>query len=387
MTLVKSTRVVLLLALALAGCSSSKPMSPRVDAALSDAAGGNRDSAADLAVVTDSPPPPADAPPGDDVPADLGRGRETSAMPDAPAADRVAPADLPLADSGDGRVAEPPDGRTDVATHDARDLGSVLDLGGDVGLACTPGMDQTCNDDALSSSLWGSCTAEARCVCKAGFDINPATGRCRPAPRDAAPDSTVAACTGELVACGCGCCGGSTPTAVCYYPTLGETTEALRAADEEVRGSTNCALAGCSRGDRYVCCHEGAPEPPGSATYVASGYIGDLNHLIVQKLGADCAVLELTQGTTTGDDRMALATHDSWRVARATLGGCADASPTEPVLGVVGSLAIRKVADGCAVDVHASLFAYSAQGEVRTTRLDADGVPIGEMGKELCRGL
>ena len=44
--------------------------------------------------------------------------------------------------------------------------------------ACTPGIDQTCNDDPAVSSLWGRCTAEGACACAAGRVINPATGRC-----------------------------------------------------------------------------------------------------------------------------------------------------------------------------------------------------------------
>ena len=42
---------------------------------------------------------------------------------------------------------------------------------------CTPGLDQTCNDDPKRSSLAGQCTAAARCVCKDG-QPNPDTGLC-----------------------------------------------------------------------------------------------------------------------------------------------------------------------------------------------------------------
>ncbi len=44
---------------------------------------------------------------------------------------------------------------------------------------CTPGQDQTCNDDPLLSSLHGYCQPDGSCLCTAGYDKNPATGKCR----------------------------------------------------------------------------------------------------------------------------------------------------------------------------------------------------------------
>jgi hypothetical protein len=43
---------------------------------------------------------------------------------------------------------------------------------------CTYGMDQTCNDNPLSSSIHGYCQPDGTCICKAGFELNPATGKC-----------------------------------------------------------------------------------------------------------------------------------------------------------------------------------------------------------------
>jgi hypothetical protein len=42
---------------------------------------------------------------------------------------------------------------------------------------CTPGADQSCNDDPRLSSIRGQCTPAARCLCPNGV-INPQTGRC-----------------------------------------------------------------------------------------------------------------------------------------------------------------------------------------------------------------
>jgi hypothetical protein len=43
---------------------------------------------------------------------------------------------------------------------------------------CTPGADQTCNDDPAISSLHGKCNADSTCTCSAGFMKNAKTGRC-----------------------------------------------------------------------------------------------------------------------------------------------------------------------------------------------------------------
>ena len=43
---------------------------------------------------------------------------------------------------------------------------------------CTPGADQTCNDNPIISSLHGHCTNAGQCVCGTGFVFNPNTGRC-----------------------------------------------------------------------------------------------------------------------------------------------------------------------------------------------------------------
>jgi hypothetical protein len=42
---------------------------------------------------------------------------------------------------------------------------------------CTPGMDQTCNDNLSVSSLWGKCNQDGTCTCNSGFVINPSTGK------------------------------------------------------------------------------------------------------------------------------------------------------------------------------------------------------------------
>jgi hypothetical protein len=60
---------------------------------------------------------------------------------------------------------------------------------------CTPGRDQTCNDNPAMSALAGMCIARAMpvgdsyCTCAEGASINPKTGRCRPGTECAASAS------------------------------------------------------------------------------------------------------------------------------------------------------------------------------------------------------
>lgn len=46
-------------------------------------------------------------------------------------------------------------------------------------LPCYPGANQLCNDDPLISALYGECQPDYTCGCYPGWQINPATGRCR----------------------------------------------------------------------------------------------------------------------------------------------------------------------------------------------------------------
>ena len=45
-------------------------------------------------------------------------------------------------------------------------------------MACTVGMDQTCNDDPALSAVYGQCLDGGHCFCN-GYELNPDTGKCR----------------------------------------------------------------------------------------------------------------------------------------------------------------------------------------------------------------
>ena len=61
-------------------------------------------------------------------------------------------------------------------TGDGRNTGGAA--GSDAGFRCTPGSDQTCNDDPAISSLWGRCNSDGVCSCGPGFAVG-ASGRCQ----------------------------------------------------------------------------------------------------------------------------------------------------------------------------------------------------------------
>jgi hypothetical protein len=43
---------------------------------------------------------------------------------------------------------------------------------------CTPGQDQSCNENLSTSALRGKCNADRTCTCNPGSTLNPATGKC-----------------------------------------------------------------------------------------------------------------------------------------------------------------------------------------------------------------
>ena len=108
-------------------------------------------------------------------------------------------ADGGSADGGARDAGAPDAGAADGGLSD----GGLGDGGlGDGGVGvCTPGQDQTCNDDPAVSALWGHCEVNGACSCIDGFERNPATGRCWNPSAD---------CEG---ACGIGCVG---PGNLCF---------------------------------------------------------------------------------------------------------------------------------------------------------------------------
>jgi len=70
----------------------------------------------------------------------------------------------------------------------------------------------------------------------------------------AAPSASAAPNGPSYVACGCGCCGGSTPVKKCLFRSKGDDLAKIIAADKRSRANPKCALAGCSLGTEYSYC-------------------------------------------------------------------------------------------------------------------------------------
>jgi hypothetical protein len=210
--------------------------------------------------------------------------------------------------------------------------------------------------------------------------VNPSTGRCRPAPaRDAAGSGEAGQadiCTGEYTACGCGCCGGTAVLTKCYYPSLGESIVAITAQDEAAKSSPNCASAGCSIAVHNVCCAPAAPETPSSANYALDWYSGDLDHLSISKSGVDCSTLSFARPMVIRTPALRISTPPSWAVSMARFGTCGDGGVSDDAKGAVGTLAFRVSGTLCMADLHATLFAFTTSGEVKTSRFDVDGLQV-----------
>ncbi|MGC4086792.1 MAG: hypothetical protein QM756_02625 [Polyangiaceae bacterium] len=67
-----------------------------------------------------------------------------------------------------------------AGTGGAASGGAPLGSGGSgVVAGCKVGADQTCNDSLSASALWGHCLSDGSCQCNSGYELNPATGKCR----------------------------------------------------------------------------------------------------------------------------------------------------------------------------------------------------------------
>ncbi len=70
----------------------------------------------------------------------------------------------------------------------------------------------------------------------------------------------------------------------------------------------------------------------------------------------------------------------------AGLGSCSDGGASDQAEGALGSVVLRKEGDQCMADVHLTLFTFAAGGEIKTVRMDADGVVVaGGTTSSACR--
>src|SRR5438105_2564425 len=74
------------------------------------------------------------------------------------------------------------------------------------------------------------------------------------AARDVAADAAAATCAAgvpPLDVCGCGCCGGTADGRACFYPSRGESRDAI---PNPMPSPAECSTNGCTEGTRHLCC-------------------------------------------------------------------------------------------------------------------------------------
>jgi hypothetical protein len=175
-----------------------------------------------------------------------------------------------------------------------------------------------------------------------------------------------------LDVCGCGCCGGQPEATSCYYPALGQTREAI---PNPV--SPNCASAGCSFGERHLCCADPG-ETASDARYCARGRSSEdyPAYAVSKQDGAFCTNVVLV-GVSSGGKNPFAVSSSGWRIDSALYGPCD--GPASPAIGGLGTV-IRNGAgaDGLThLSLHMTLFFDSGAGVADSVRFDVADVILG----------
>ncbi len=182
---------------------------------------------------------------------------------------------------------------------------------------------------------------------------------------------------GTYDACGCGCCGGATPTPTCYYPERGDELASIIAADQAQSVDPGCESAGCSLGARHLCCV--TPEPS-AGIYAARAIAGGFDRLTIERRGSGerCAALTLVSPVSGGQLDFPLEAPSGWALERTGESACEDgtlAPPGRPAAGGIGSVSYS-TPEPCALDFDFTLFFLSDTGEVEPVRFQGEGVPL-----------
>jgi len=173
--------------------------------------------------------------------------------------------------------------------------------------------------------------------------------------------------------CGCGCCGGVAETRTCYYPSRGETRDAI---PNPIPAPQECALVGCTEGWRHICCADPGPDLSLPTICGIDTSIEDLPRFtITRRDGPTCTTLELG-GTAailpiTGPPGRTNA--NAWRAP------CDGSGARVSAIGGLG-----KVTPGTSgtllpfprYDVHVVLFFDAGSGVADAVHIDHDEVAI-----------
>jgi hypothetical protein len=243
----------------------------------------------------------------------------------------------------------------------------------------------------LGTALWASAAAAALaggCGDRplGGQHVTTPAGDGSPPPADGgaaeAPDTRVsdptADCAGlasPFVACGCGCCGAQpqpTLEAGCYYPALGESPATI----DPPRTPESCANAGCSIGQRYLCCASPAAPIAETPSYCAYDLATDIERYEILKTdGTICTRIRL-EGLPSGH-KFPVSTPAGFEVSGGHRVPCLSSAAGVQAIGAIGSVGFRPAAQRPTLDVHVTLFfADGPGGTVDAERFDVDGVAL-----------
>ena len=188
------------------------------------------------------------------------------------------------------------------------------------------------------------------------------------------------ACAGEYDACGCGCCGGTTPNTVCYYPDRGDSLDTIKRDDQSVGTSPTCAAAGCAIGMHYVCC---APqnEPASAMSYAVTGGMitSDIYRVSLYRTGTDerCQVAHFARGDGPGGKAFPITLPEGWILELLEDYLCADVNSQIPskrreALGATGQLGFSSTSGQCSVKFDFTAFFASESGGVEAFQFVSD---------------
>jgi hypothetical protein len=189
-----------------------------------------------------------------------------------------------------------------------------------------------------------------------------------------------ATCAGEYDACGCGCCGGTTPKPVCYYPDRGESLAAIEHEDQSAAMSPSCANAGCAVALHYTCCALPSDPPPAMSYAVTGGMITpDIYRVSLYRTGTDerCQVAHFARGDGPGGKSFPITMPDGWILELLEDYLCADASSQIPskrreAVGATGQLGFSSTSGECSVKFDFTAFFTSESGGVDAVQFASD---------------
>jgi hypothetical protein len=178
-------------------------------------------------------------------------------------------------------------------------------------------------------------------------------------------------CDGSYRECGCGCCVTDPPFppaySSCYYPDLGATVEAIKAADEAAAMSPSCANEGCVNGLERVCCI--APVEVAPAVYEATGYSGALDQMSITRTDDDrCTRANFAIPSSISQD-FPLELPTNWGLEYAA--DCGGRTGMHRTIGAMGSLVFTN-SDPCTASFDFTVFLSSETGEIEAVRFQSE---------------